>query len=90
MDATTTVDVGCDLVIDILLSGLSYYYAAVETATLVSLTTDVVAVIVAIAVFGLFFFSSSAVADVAEMADASRFNEHKKATDYPSLFSFLL
>ena len=90
MDATTTVDVEWDLVTEIQLSGLSYYFAVVAMATQVFLTMVVEVAKVATAAYGLSFFFSSAVADVAETADASSINEHKKATDYPSLFSFLL
>ena len=72
MDATTTVDV--DLAMEVPLSGLlSYYAAVVATAILVSLTiTDVAVTMATIAVYGLSFFSSSAVADVAETVDVSK------------------
>ena len=58
---------------EVLLFGLSYYYAAVEMETLVFLTMVVAVadVTAAIVVFGLSFFFSSAVADVAETDSAN-------------------
>ena len=52
----------------ILLFGLSFYFAAVVMVAQALTTMVVVATIV---VYGLSFFSSSAVADVAEMAFAN-------------------
>ena len=54
----------------VLLSGLSYYFAAVEMA-IQDLLTIMVVVAQTMAVYGLSFFSSSAVVDVAEMASAN-------------------
>ena len=59
---------------EILLSGLSFYYAAVATATLAHsaiMAVDVAVTMAAIAVSGLSFFSSSAVADVAAVTDSA-------------------
>ena len=69
MDVTITVDVDSAMEMVIQLFGLSFYYAAVATATLDS---QIMAVVATIAVFGLSFFSSSAVADVAETMVVSK------------------
>ena len=76
MDVTTIVDVELVLVMvmEVLLSGLSSYYAAVVTAIQVLSATMAVAADVTVAIivaYGLSFFSSSAVADVAEMVSAN-------------------
>ena len=71
MDVTILADVEADSEMEIQLFGLSYYYAAVAMATQVSLITAV-AVMVEIAAYGLSFFSSSAVADVAETMAVSK------------------
>lgn len=89
MDVTILVDVEADSEIVILLFGLSFYYAAVATVTPVSLTTDA-AVIVAIAVSGLSFFSSSAVADVVETTVVSKINNNHLNGDGSSVACFFL
>ena len=73
---------------EVQLFGLSSYYAAVVAmATLASLTTTVVVVTTTIAAYGLSFFFSSAVADVAEMVDASKFRDSQNG-DGLSVASF--
>jgi hypothetical protein len=72
---------------EVLLFGLSYYFAAVATATQASSTTMVVAA--TIVVYGLSFFFSSAAADAVAMADASNLNPHKNGDGYPSPLFFL-
>ena len=73
---------------EILLFGLSCYFAAVATAIL-ALATTAVAVVVTIAVYGLSFFFSSAAADAAAMVDASNKCILKMATVYPSPLFFV-
>ena len=57
---------------EVLLSGLSYYYAAVamETQAFQTMVVAVEAVTAATVVYGLSFFFSSAVADAVEMVSA--------------------
>ena len=71
----------------VLLSGLSFYYAAVATATLVLATTVVAVAMTTTAVSGLSFFSYSAVADVAETVDVSKIDSSKEVTVQPSPLS---
>ena len=81
------MDVTKDADVEVLLFGLSSYYAAVATIMVVySQTMDAAADVAAatIAVYGLSFFSSSAVADVAVMVAASSLTDSKMATVHPS------
>ena len=87
MDATKHADVD-SAIMEVLLSGLSSYYAAVATE-IQALATMAVAVAI-IAVYGLSFFFSSAAADAAAMVDASKLEQAKMATVYPSpLFTYI-
>ena len=72
------------------LSGLSFYFAAVQMATLALATMAVVAMTTV--VFGLSFFSSSAVADVVETASANKLlNEIKTGGNVMSpVFIFII
>ena len=83
----TTVDVEEVLVIVVLLSGLSFYYAAVATETLALTTTVVAVAMTTTAVSGLSFFSYSAVADAAATVDVSKIDSLKEVTVQPSPLS---
>ena len=71
----------------VLLSGLSFYYAAVATATLALATTVVAVAMTTTAVSGLSFFSYSAVADAAATVDVSKIDSSKEVTVQPSPLS---
>jgi len=62
----------------ILLFGLSYYFAAVLTATQALITT--VAVVATTVVYGLSFFFYSVVADVVETASANPYVIRRRIT----------
>ena len=70
----------------ILLSGLSSYYVAVATVILALVTMVADVTMAAIAVYGLSFFSSSAVADVVEAMDSA--NNFIKRGDEINVASF--
>ena len=81
---------------EILLSGLSFYYAAVAMAIpalLVIMAVDVAAIMAATAVFGLSFFSSSAAAAVAAVTDSANIQKalkRKKTASNEAVFFIII
>ena len=71
-----------------LLSGSSYYYAAVVMETQVFQTMAADVEMITIVVYGLSFFFSSAAADVAETVDVSNLNVSKWRRIIRRLFLF--
>lgn len=79
------VDSATALEMEVQLFGLSFYYAAVEMATLALATMAAAATTV---VSGLSFYSSSAVADVVETTDVSNIIS-KMATELSAASFFI-